>query len=43
MREDKAEDAREEGYEPDKTEAEDYVMAVADKAAEAGVTEEQYG
>ncbi|GAB1298488.1 Microtubule-associated protein 1B [Apodemus speciosus] len=41
--EDKAEDAREEDYEPDKIEAEDYVMAVADKAAEAGVTEEQYG
>ncbi|XP_076783388.1 microtubule-associated protein 1B [Arvicanthis niloticus] len=41
--EDKAEDAREEDYEPDRIEAEDYVMAVADKAAEAGVTEEQYG
>ncbi|KAL1783380.1 microtubule-associated protein 1B [Sigmodon hispidus] len=41
--EDKAEDAREEDYEPEKIEAEDYVMAVVDKAAEAGVAEEQYG
>ncbi|XP_059132219.1 microtubule-associated protein 1B isoform X1 [Peromyscus eremicus] len=41
--EDKAEDAREEDYEPEKAEAEDYVMAVVDKAAEAGVAEEQYG
>nr|XP_048297512.1 microtubule-associated protein 1B [Myodes glareolus] len=41
--EDKAEDAREEDYEPEKMEAEDYVMAVVDKAAEAGVAEEQYG
>ncbi|XP_040585036.1 microtubule-associated protein 1B isoform X2 [Mesocricetus auratus] len=41
--EDKAEDAREEDYEPEKLEGEDYVMAVVDKAAEAGVAEEQYG
>ncbi|NP_001181849.1 MAP1B isoform 1 [Pan troglodytes] len=41
--EDKAEDAREEEYEPEKMEAEDYVMAVVDKAAEAGGAEEQYG
>ncbi|KAM6156359.1 microtubule-associated protein 1B [Erethizon dorsatum] len=40
--EDKAEDAREEEYEPEKAEAEDYVMAVVDKAAEAGGTD-QYG
>ncbi|XP_006875333.1 PREDICTED: microtubule-associated protein 1B [Chrysochloris asiatica] len=41
--EDKAEDAREEDYEPEKIEAEDYVMAVVDKAAEAGGAEDQYG
>ncbi|KAF5913667.1 hypothetical protein HPG69_017288 [Diceros bicornis minor] len=41
--EDKAEDAREEEYEPEKVEAEDYVMAVVDKAAEAGGAEDQYG
>ncbi|XP_039726104.1 microtubule-associated protein 1B isoform X2 [Pteropus medius] len=41
--EDKAEDAREEEYEPEKAEAEDYVMAVVDKAAEAGGAEDQYG
>nr|XP_004651603.2 microtubule-associated protein 1B [Jaculus jaculus] len=41
--EDKAEDAREEDYEPEKLDAEDYVMAVVDKAAEAGVAEDQYG
>ncbi|XP_047587063.1 microtubule-associated protein 1B isoform X2 [Lutra lutra] len=41
--EDRAEDAREEEYEPEKAEAEDYVMAVVDKAAEAGGVEDQYG
>ncbi|XP_049721246.1 microtubule-associated protein 1B isoform X1 [Elephas maximus indicus] len=41
--EDKAEDSREEEYEPEKIEAEDYVMAVVDKAAEAGGAEDQYG
>ncbi|KAM6225271.1 microtubule-associated protein 1B isoform 2-T2 [Rhynchocyon petersi] len=42
--EDKAEDAREEEEEePEKLEAEDYVMAVVDKAAEAGGAEDQYG
>ncbi|XP_007941518.1 microtubule-associated protein 1B [Orycteropus afer afer] len=41
--EDKVEDAREEEYEPEKIEAEDYVMAVVDKAAEAGGAEDQYG
>nr|XP_008537997.1 PREDICTED: microtubule-associated protein 1B isoform X1 [Equus przewalskii] len=41
--EDRAEDAREEEYEPEKVEAEDYVMAVVDKAAEAGGAEDQYG
>ncbi|XP_008052155.1 microtubule-associated protein 1B isoform X2 [Carlito syrichta] len=40
--EDKAEDAREDD-ESENIEAEDYVMAVVDKAAEAGGAEDQYG
>ncbi|XP_016069384.1 PREDICTED: microtubule-associated protein 1B isoform X2 [Miniopterus natalensis] len=39
---DRAEEARE-AYEPEKAEAEDYVMAVVDKAAEASGAEDQYG
>ncbi|XP_075397269.1 microtubule-associated protein 1B isoform X2 [Tenrec ecaudatus] len=41
--EDRAEDAREDEYEAGRAEVEDYVMAVVDKAAEAGGAEDQYG
>ncbi|XP_060047210.1 microtubule-associated protein 1B [Erinaceus europaeus] len=41
--EDKAEGVREEEYESEKAEAEDYVMAVVDKAAGASGLEDQYG
>ncbi|XP_048224121.1 LOW QUALITY PROTEIN: microtubule-associated protein 1B [Perognathus longimembris pacificus] len=40
---DKAEDAREDGRQPAKPQGEDYVMAVVDKAAEAGGAEDRYG